>query len=78
MIVRPDGEKRNVVITAAPWFDRNGNFVGAFGLFRDVTLRKRAERRLELRSRLAAVVMAGAGLNTGDPGKGGMVEVRLP
>lgn len=43
VIVRPDGERRTVVITAAPWFDHEGKFIGAFGLFRDVTLRKRAE-----------------------------------
>ncbi len=43
-ITRPDGEKRNVVITAAPWFDRSGQFIGAFGLFRDITQHKRAEQ----------------------------------
>jgi diguanylate cyclase (GGDEF)-like protein/PAS domain S-box-containing protein len=43
-ITRPDGEKRYLVVTAAPWFGRGGEFLGAFGLFRDITLRKRAEQ----------------------------------
>ncbi len=45
-IIRPDGEKRFVLITAAPRYDRNGAFIGTFGVFRDNTERKQAEEEL--------------------------------
>lgn len=47
-ITRPDGEKRIVSITATPRYDENGTFIGAFGIFRDVT---EARRALELERR---------------------------
>jgi PAS domain S-box-containing protein len=43
-ISRPDGEKRNLLITAVPQFDSQGQFVGAFGVFRDITERRQAEK----------------------------------
>ncbi len=36
-IRRRDGELRRVQVTATPWYDRRGAFVGAFGILRDVT-----------------------------------------
>ena len=44
-ITRPDGEKRNLIVTATPQI-QDGQFVGAFGVFRDITERKRAEAEL--------------------------------
>jgi len=43
VIRRPDGEKRALIITASPWLDANGEVVGTFGVFRDITDRKKAE-----------------------------------
>ena len=45
-IIRPDGGKRFVLITAAPRYDQNGVFIGTFGVFRDNTERKKAEEAL--------------------------------
>jgi PAS domain S-box-containing protein len=42
-IVRPDGERRNLLVTTTPRFDPKGQFTGAFGVFRDITARQRAE-----------------------------------
>jgi PAS domain S-box-containing protein len=46
-IVRPNGETRSVLITATPVFDKDGAFAGTFGIFRDITDRKRAEVELQ-------------------------------
>jgi PAS domain S-box-containing protein len=42
-ITRADGEKRILQVTAVPWLDKERNFSGTFGIFRDITERKRAE-----------------------------------
>ena len=59
-IVRPDGANRSLLITATPKFDSETRFTGAFGIFRDITDRKRAEEErerliLDLREALASV-----------------------
>ncbi len=45
-IIRPDGERRVILVTASPRFDKQGRFIGTFGVFRDITDRKCAEERL--------------------------------
>ena len=45
-ITRPNGEKRHLLVTAAPWFDEEGQIVGTFGIFRDITMRKQTEEQL--------------------------------
>ncbi|GEM_PF-626804 len=44
-IVRPDGETRDLLVTAVPDV-QNGIYIGAFGVFRDITERKRMEETL--------------------------------
>jgi len=44
---RPDGERRNMLVTATPRLDNEGQFIGTFGVFRDITERKRAEEQLQ-------------------------------
>jgi PAS domain S-box-containing protein len=45
-IIRPDGEKRQLLTTATPWLDKDERIVGALAIFRDETDRKRAERQI--------------------------------
>lgn len=47
-IIRKDGEKRRLLLTAVPQQDLQGGFVGTFGVFRDITDRVRAEEALRL------------------------------
>ena len=46
-IKRPDGERRNLLVTAVPQFDSQGEFAGTFGIFRDITESKYAEKLLQ-------------------------------
>jgi len=45
-ILRPDGEKRILLVTAMPRLDRNKGTISTFGVFHDITERKRAEQAL--------------------------------
>jgi PAS domain S-box-containing protein len=45
-IIRPDGEKRYLIVTASPFNDSDGTTVGSIGVFRDLTERKRVEDAL--------------------------------
>ncbi len=45
-ISRPDGKKRSLLVTAVPQFDSRREFVGTYGVFRDITERKQAEEAL--------------------------------
>ncbi len=45
-INRVDGTKRQLFTTASPYYDNDGIFIGALGLFRDVTDQKKAEAEL--------------------------------
>lgn len=69
-IVRPDGELRQMVLTASPSFDAGGNFIGTIGIIRDVTERKRAEDAIAIerdRARryldIAGVILVGLDLD---------------
>ena len=44
-LLRPDGGLRDLLVTATPRFDRSGIFSGTFGIFRDITDRKQADRK---------------------------------
>jgi len=46
-INRPDGEKRQVIITATPHFDQNGDFLEVYAIVRDITDRKKSEEEKE-------------------------------
>jgi diguanylate cyclase (GGDEF)-like protein/PAS domain S-box-containing protein len=45
-IIRPDNDKRNLLLTATPRFDVNSQFLGTIVIFRDITQRKLAEDKL--------------------------------
>jgi len=42
-IIRPDGERRTLAVTAQPQLDREGVFVSTLGVFQDITERVRAQ-----------------------------------
>ncbi len=48
--LRSDGQRRQVLVTATPRFDNEGNYLGSFSIFRDITERKRMEDRLRFQS----------------------------
>ncbi len=50
IILRPEGKRRNLLVTSTPRFDLNGNFIGSFAVFRDITDRKRTEDHLHYHS----------------------------
>ena len=53
-IVRPDGETRILQLSAVPRTDKAGRFIESFGLFHDITARKRAEEALRASERNTA------------------------
>lgn len=46
VIQRPDGELRSLLTTVTPRYEKNGEFTGSFGIFRDITERAKAEEAL--------------------------------
>jgi len=56
-VLRLDGQRRWIIVTATPQYDSNGTFSGTFGIFRDITRNKLAEARIkESEERLSAIV----------------------
>ncbi len=45
-VLSQDGEHKNLLITATPQTNAEGEYIGTFGVFRDITDRKQAEERL--------------------------------
>ena len=45
-IIRPDGQISNILVTVRPQFEQQ-QYTGAFGIFRDITKRKLAEKALK-------------------------------
>ncbi|MHB8078228.1 MAG: PAS domain-containing sensor histidine kinase [Candidatus Krumholzibacteriia bacterium] len=45
-ITTPDGLARDLLVTVTPHRDADGTFAGLFGIFRDITVSKRAEQAL--------------------------------
>jgi diguanylate cyclase (GGDEF)-like protein/PAS domain S-box-containing protein len=46
LITRRDQERRNLLTTATPRFDANGQFLGTILIFKDITQRKKKEEKL--------------------------------
>jgi len=46
-IVRPNGEVRNIIVTAVPRIDKKQGFAGTYGVFRDITEQKKAEENAQ-------------------------------
>ncbi|GEM_PF-314187 len=58
-ITRPDRTKRTALVTASPRHDAGGNFIGSFGIFRDITEHRMAEQQARAeRDRLRLILDA--------------------
>jgi len=56
-ILRSNNELRTIIITAVPQLDKKGNFIGTYGVFRDITQRKQAEKALHYEQYLLHTLM---------------------
>ncbi len=54
-IITAKGERRYLLLTAAPWFDKDGVLTATFGIIRDITERKQLQQQLIRTEKLAAV-----------------------
>ncbi len=45
-IITKKGNAKDILVSSSPKFDENNNYLGAFGVFRDITERKLAEMKL--------------------------------
>ena len=61
-LANPDDGNRFVTDSAAPIVDDRGRVLGAVMVFRDISEKKRAERRLDIANRMASVTTMAAGL----------------
>jgi PAS domain S-box-containing protein len=59
-ILRPDGDKRHLLVTAAPWLDKDGHVIGSVAIFRDETDRKRAEEEIRRLNQLRETIIDNA------------------
>jgi PAS domain S-box-containing protein len=56
-LIRPDGECRQVLLTATPVRSKEGKVTGTFGIYRDITERKRVEQALAEERNLLRVLI---------------------
>jgi diguanylate cyclase (GGDEF)-like protein/PAS domain S-box-containing protein len=56
-ISRPDGDKRSILVTAAPQFNSEQVFLGAWAIFRDITERVKAEEALKKQQQELQIIL---------------------
>ena len=57
-IIRADGEKRQLLVTATPWLDKDGQYASTLVIFRDETDRKREQEQLQRQADQLAALQA--------------------
>ncbi len=61
-IIRPDGGKRNIIVTAVPQIDKENGFAGTYGVFRDITEFKATEQLLRDMQRRESIGILSGGI----------------
>lgn len=61
-IIRKDGVKRLVEVSAVPRYDKNENYIGAFGTFNDITDDKKKEYELKRSKQLESIGKLAGGI----------------
>ena len=56
-ILAGTGERKHILVTGVPQTDASGKYTGSFAVFRDVTVRKQAERALRENQRLMRAIL---------------------
>jgi PAS domain S-box-containing protein len=59
---RADGEKRILLVTATPRVDGQGRYLGAFGIFRDITERRKLEEELRQAHKMESIGRLAGGI----------------
>lgn len=55
-ITTPDGEEKTIFVSVGPQYNRKGSVTGTFGLFNDITRKKKTEREIQRRLRLELII----------------------
>jgi len=55
-IITPSGIQKTILVSGTPHYNRNGSVIGTFGLFSDITLKKKTDREMQRRLRLELII----------------------
>jgi PAS domain S-box-containing protein len=55
-IITPDGTEKTIFVSRSPQYNRDGSVIGTFGLFSDITNKKKTEREIQRRLRLELII----------------------
>jgi PAS domain S-box-containing protein len=55
-IITPEGEYKTLLVSGSPQYNRNGDVIGTFGQFTDITHKKKTEREIQRRLKLELII----------------------
>ena len=62
-IIRADCEKRQLLVAATPWMDKDGRIVGALAIYRDETERRKSEEGLRRSGQFVETILENANVS---------------